>query len=121
MVVPAGTPKAAPLQFSLAFAPQVVDEVEIVVPPGPRGEVGFQLGTSGSQIIPATPGQYEVTDNEVIHWPLDGQMDSGAWQLIAYNTGQFNHTIGVRFLTSILPSQVAPSGFQPLPTDQLSG
>ena len=116
--IPAGTPKSAPVQINFAMPARVVEEVEIIVPPGPRGEVGFQLGTSGSQIIPITPGQFIVTDNEEIHWPLEGQIDSGAWQMIAYNTGSFNHTIEVRFLVNLV-QQPAPVGFQPLPADAL--
>ena len=115
VTIPAGTLKSAPVQINLAMPARIVEEVEIVVPPGPRGEVGFQLGTSGSQIIPITPGQFVVTDDEVIHWPLEGQIDSGAWQMIAYNTGAFNHTLEVRFLCQLVPSQVLPAGFQPLP------
>ena len=121
VTIPAGTLKTAPVQINLAMPARIVEEVEIVVPPGPRGEVGFQLGTSGSQIIPITPGQFVVTDNEVIHWPLEGQIDSGAWQMIAYNTGAFNHTLAVRFLVTLVPAQLAPAGFTPIPNDALAG
>lgn len=121
VTIPAGTPVTAPLNFNLAMPARIVEEVEIAVPPGPRGEVGFQLGTSGSQIIPITPGQFVVTDNEVIRWPLEGQIDSGAWQMIAYNTGSFNHTLEVRFLVTLVPSQLAVPGFSPLPDGALDG
>ena len=114
VIIPAGTTKAAALAFNLAMPARVVEEVEIVVPPGPRGEVGFQLGSSGSQIIPSTPGQFVVTDDEIIHWPLEGQIDSGAWQMIAYNTGTFNHTIEVRFLVQLVQTLSAPLAFQPV-------
>jgi hypothetical protein len=120
VTVPAGTPRAGALAFPLPMPPRIVDEVEILVPPGPRGEVGFQLSSGGVQIIPATAGAFEVTDNEVIHWPLEGQIDSGAWQMIAYNTGAFNHLLQVRFLVRLVPSASAPAGFQPLPVDSLT-
>jgi hypothetical protein len=120
VTVPASTAKAAALAFTLAMPPRIVDEIEILVPPGPRGEVGFQLSSGGVQIIPATAGAFEVTDNEVIHWPLEGQIDSGAWQLIAYNTGAFNHLIQVRFLVRLVPVAATLAGFQPLPVDSLT-
>ena len=101
VTIPAGTKVTAPLTFNLTMPPRVVAEVEIVVPPGPRGEVGFQLGLAGQQLIPYTAGQFFVTDDEIIHWPVEGMPDSGAWQMIAYNTGTFNHTIEVRFLVDL--------------------
>jgi hypothetical protein len=120
VTVPAGTAKAGALIFNLPMPPRIVDEVEILIPPGPRGEVGFQLASGGAQIIPVTAGAFEVTDNEVIHWPLEGQIDSGAWQMIAYNTGAFNHLLQVRFLVRLVPAAAALAGFQPLPVDSLT-
>lgn len=102
VTIPAGTASAAPITFGLTFPPRVVAEVEIVVPPGPRGEVGFQLAMSGFQVLPVETGQYFVTDDEVIHWPLEGQVDSGAWQVIAYNTGTYPHTLEFRFLVDLV-------------------
>lgn len=102
VTIPSGTDIAAAQVFSLGFAPRKVNEVEIMIPPGPRGEVGFQLGFGGSQLIPFTPGQWVVADDEVIHWPLEDMPDSGAWQLIAYNTGTYDHTLEVRFLCDLV-------------------
>jgi hypothetical protein len=120
VIIPASTPLAAPLTFNLGMPTRVVDEVEIVIPPGPRGEVGFQLGSGSSQIIPRAPGQFVVSDSETIHWPLEGQIDSGAWSLIAYNTGAFNHTIRVRFLVRLPPSQTERKGLTLLAAAALS-
>jgi hypothetical protein len=118
--IPAGTLKSAPQITALTMPPRIVDEVEILVPPGPRGEVGFQLGAAGGQIIPVTLGQFIVTDNEVIHWPMEDQIDSGAWQLIAYNTGSQPHTVTVRFLARLPlpPGQLV--GLVPLPAQDIS-
>jgi hypothetical protein len=119
VTIPAGTPRLGALAFPLAMPTRIVVEVEIVVPPGPRGEVGFQLGSGGLQIVPATPGQFVVTDNEVIHWPLESQITSGAWQLIGYNTGSFDHTLEIRFLVDLVPLPGEPAGFQPIPNAAL--
>lgn len=108
VTIPAGTLKSAPLAFSLSMPPRTITEVEIVVPPGPRGEVGFQLGFSGSQLIPYTAGQFFVTDDEKITWKVEGMPDSGAWQMIAYNTGTYPHTIEIRFLCELLDSTATP-------------
>lgn len=108
VTVPAGTPQATPQVTQLSMPPREVVEVEVLVPPGPRGEVGFRIGSSGTQLLPVNVGQWTVTDDEVIHWPLEGQHDSGSWEFTAYNTGLFAHTITVRFLVTI------PYGPQPI-------
>ena len=106
--VPAGTPKAAPVIFELAMPPRLVSAVHFLVPPGPRGELGFALGAAGQPIIPYASGTWIVTDDERIEWPLDTGIDSGAWELFAYNTGTYPHTIFVTFLCTVI--EPAPAG-----------
>lgn len=101
VTIPAGTAKASPQTTALTMPARIVREVEVLVPPGPRGNVGFQLAMAGNQLLPYTAGTFLVTDNEVLRWPLEGYPDSGAWQLIAYNTGIFDHTLYLRFLVDI--------------------
>lgn len=118
VTTPALTPKANAITTNLSMNPRDVDEIEIIVPPGPRGQLGFQLAMAGNSIIPANPGQFFVSDNEVIHWPVEGFPNSGAWQLISYNTGLFAHTIEIRFLVRI-PGENVPATAPLLSADQL--
>lgn len=104
VTIPANTAKTANFTSDLSFPDRAVEEIEIRVPPGPRGEVGFALGAAGQQIIPFQAGQFIVTDDETIHWPLEDQHDSGSWTFFGYNTGQFPHTIEVRFLLKVATS-----------------
>ena len=117
VTVPAGTLQSAPLIAALAMPPRVIERIEITVPPGPRGNVGFQLGMAGRQLLPYTPGAFVVADDEKIAWELQGLPSSGAWQCIAYNSGQFPHTLYFRFLTS-LPLDLATA--VPLALDAIS-
>lgn len=110
ITIPAGTPKSANFTSPMSFPPRLVREVEALVPPGPRGEVGFAIGAAGTIFLPEEVGAFIVTDNEVIHWPLDDQIDSGAWTFFGYNTGQFPHTITVRFLVDLVPAHAAAVG-----------
>ncbi len=119
VLVPANTPQSAPQLSSLSMPPRVVTEVEIRVPPGPLGNLGFQLAAAGRPFIPRNAGAYVVTDDEVISWALEEQITSGAWQLIAYNTGDFPHTIHVRFLTQ-LPAARGAGALLPIPASVLS-
>lgn len=111
--VPAGTAQNAGWHQALTMPVRNVDLVEVRVPPGPNGNVGFALGSAGQPILPYNPGEWVVTNDEVVSWPLEGQFDSGAWEIFAYNTGQYDHTLYVRFLLSLVdppaPQAVAPT------------
>lgn len=112
--IPAGTAIAAGFTADLSFPARVVRELHILVPPGPRGEVGFRIGAAGQSVIPYNAGQYIVTDNENIYWPLEGYWDSGSWTFFGYNTGQYAHAIEVRFLVDV-PGEAAGSGSNIIP------
>lgn len=115
-VIPAGTPVSAGWSADLSFPARVVDRIQVRVPPGPRGAVGFAIGSAGTSIIPYNPGEWIITDDESIDWPLEGQFDSGAWTLFAYNLGRQDHTIYIRFLLSL----VTPTNPGITPTANLS-
>lgn len=99
--IPAGTAIATPATMALAMPQRVVQQINIKVPPGPRGNVGFQVGSTGVQVIPAIPGQWKVTDNQEIEWPLENYINSGSWEAFGYNLGQFPHTIYFTFLCAV--------------------
>lgn len=97
VTIPANTPKSSNFTESLAMPARVVRQIDITVPPGPRGEVGFALGASGNAVLPITAGQFIVTDNDVIHWVVENQIDSGSWTFFGYNTGSYAHTLYIVF------------------------
>ena len=97
VTVPAGTTIAAPQVTDLAMPPRVVARIDILVPPGPNGLVGFALAMADQPIIPYNAGEWIVSNDERITLPLDGFPDSGAWQLLAYNLGQYDHTLRFTF------------------------
>lgn len=106
--IAAGTAIATPASALFTMPPRVVQQVNVKVPPGPRGLMGFQLGSTGVQLIPAIPGAFVITDNEEIVWPLENQIDSGSWEAFGYNLGQYPHTLYFRFLCAIPGSTPAP-------------
>jgi hypothetical protein len=114
VTIPASTPKASPATFPLTIPPRVVREVDVLVPPGPRGEVGFAIAQAGVSVFPTAPGPFIITDNEVVRWPVDNANTSGAWQLIAFNTGSNPHTLQVRFLVDLPPDPGVAGGLVPL-------
>lgn len=112
VTIPAGTLQSANFKADLSFPSRLVRELEVRIPPGPRGELAFAIGAAGRAVLPTQTGQFIVTDDEVIHWPLEDMHDSGSWTLFGFNTGQFDHTIEVRFLLDL--PQRAPAASAPL-------
>lgn len=108
--IPAGTLQANPVTIGLTMPARIIRAVSIIVPPGPRGEVGFALAAAGIQYLPSNVNGFIVADNQRIDWSLDNVIESGAWQLVGYNTGLYPHTLQVIFQCD-LPD--APAGSAP--------
>lgn len=100
--IPAGTLATAPQVSDLAMPARIVREVRVRIPPGPAGTVGFALAASGVPIIPWNAGQWLVGNDELVTLPLANQITSGAWQLRAYNTGVYAHSLYVTFLLDLV-------------------
>lgn len=122
LTVPAGTLATAPVSKDMSFPPREVDSVEIVIPPGPNGTVGFALQNSHVTVIPYGSDEWIISNNEIMTWPLDGYIDSGDWQLVAWNNGTFDHSIYVRFLLSLpTPPGTIGTGVRIIDSDTLAG
>lgn len=104
VTVPAGTPVNAPLVADISFPSRIVTNISWRVPPGPSGKMGWQLTSAGAPVIPIQRNTYVVTDNQAGDWPLFGYLDSGNWQVTAYNTGVFPHTVYLTFLLDLIGS-----------------
>ncbi len=113
MLVPAGTPPAAPVTVDVSFPERVVTAVSWRVPPGPSGLMGWALTSAGAPVIPIQQQTYIVTDNQTSTWPLEDFLDSGNWQVTAYNTGLYDHTVYLTFLLDLPGAADIPAS--PLP------
>jgi len=74
-----------------------VIEIDVKVPPGPAGNMGFFISAGGSQFIPRTFGSFIFPDDDYITWPIAHAINSGSWGLTAFNTDVWPHTIQVSF------------------------
>jgi hypothetical protein len=115
--IPAGTPIATPVTQNLTMPPRTVVQINVKVPPGPHGLMGFKVGAAGIAVIPAIAGSWIVTDNEPIVWPLSNYINSGAWQVFGYNLGRYAHTVYLTF-HCLVPG--SPSGSIPTVLDATS-
>jgi len=100
VTVPAGTAILTPQTTALAFNRGIVEGLEILVPPGPSGLVGFAVVHSGDVVIPYDRTQWVIADSEVLKWPLQGFPTGSAWSLRAYNLDVYAHTLYIRVLVN---------------------
>lgn len=114
VLVPAGTLEAAPITAELAMPSRIVTGVRVRVPPGPNGALGFALAMAGEHVVPWGNAAWIVADDEVMDWPLTHAPTSGAWQLIAYNTGYLDHTVYLQFALEPVSSGGGLALVQPL-------
>lgn len=105
IVIPPATPRNAPVTFDLSMPARTIQSVEIVVPPGAAGNVGFRFASGGITMIPTNREGFIIPTPPLVTWPLEDQITSGAWQVIAYNTGGYSHFLQVRFLAGLLQTQ----------------
>lgn len=121
--VPAGTPIAAPATFQLQLGVFEVATLEVHVPPGPNGLVGFYIASSHNPVLPAPNGGpvWLVANDRVYAWTLTGQPDSGDWQLVAYNLGNFPHTLTVTWGLSLTGGGTTASLPDPISDAALTG
>lgn len=115
VTIPAGTLASAPLVADLAMPARLVRSVLWRVPPGPRGLMGFRIGSSGVQVIPWNTGEWIVADDEDDELVLENQITSGAWQCIGYNTGRYDHQVYLTFRLDPPPrASSGPGGLIPI-------
>lgn len=120
VLIPAGTAVDSPVTVDMAMPPRIVDQINIRIPPGPNGLMGFRLSSGGIPFLPSNSGAWVIANDEPIQWPLTGQITSGAWELQGYNLGQYDHTVYVKFLLSLVNSAAAGVPAQPLAVVGLS-
>jgi hypothetical protein len=114
VTVAAGSTPSAPVITPLTMPAREVRSIRVRIPPGPNGQVGFALGAAGTPIIPTNTGQWIIANDETIIWPVSDQIDSGAWQLIAYNTGRRPHTLYIEFQLDLVQARRGTSLAPPL-------
>lgn len=116
VTVPAGTLEASPQRTALSFLDGNVTDINILIPPGPSGFVGFRIEYDGEPVIPGRGRPFIVGDDERIEWPIRGYPTGGGWELVAFNTDVFEHTLYLRFYIQEFPTgQVIDVDPEPIP------
>lgn len=121
VTIPAGTAQGSPQITALAIPiDRLASRIQIVVPGGCNGQVGFAFANAHQQVIPYGAGQWIITDRELIDWAIGDVLNDADWSIIAYNTGSFAHTLQIRFLLE-LAAKAKPLPLAPLGGTALTG
>lgn len=121
VTIPAGTAVSAGFSSKLTIPMRKVTRIDVRVPPGPRGEVGFGIGAAGNTIVPYGGLAYIITDDESLSFPLRDAITSGAWVLYGYNTGRYDHTLYVYFYLDLIGQDAGASNQPPVDGGGLTG
>lgn len=107
-----GTAIASAVRTALTFDDGwVVRWVEVEVPPGPKGVLGFHVDSSKTQLLPywgGGPNTWFVWNDKQVRYDMEGLPDTGDWSVVAYNLGNNPHTFWVRFGIWQPPTTFAP-------------
>lgn len=107
VTIPANTTLAEEFKTPLGLAN--VEDILIVVPPGPAGLVGFQIWAGGSPAYPLESDQYFIFDDYTYDQAVSSQIDSGQWSIYAYNTDVFDHILHVYYRYNYVTYSPSPS------------
>lgn len=93
---PLGTAIATPQTTSLVMDDGELVRLEVTVPSGPSGFMGFRFRHSQQVVIPYKGSNWIITDDEKLSWDLHGYPTGSAWSIQMYNTDIWAHTVYLR-------------------------
>jgi hypothetical protein len=108
--IPAGTPQASPFTVPLSIDNWDLESIDLEVPAGASGLMGFYVANNGVQWIPNSPGTWLVWDDVQQSWFMDDQPNASGWAVVGYNTGYYPHTVTVRMHVNLPTAAEVASG-----------
>lgn len=106
--IPGGTLITAPVTVPINLDTWTVEQLDLEVPPGPSGAMGFQIYNNGVAYIPYGVGQWIVWDDRAESYPLEDLPNAGGWAVVGYNAGFYPHDVIVRAHVSSALDVAAP-------------
>ena len=106
--IAAGTLETAPATIPLDLDNWEIEAIDLQVPPGPSGTMGFRLENNGVPWLPRTPGTFLVWDDHQQTAYPTGYPNASGWAVVGYNVGVYDHAVTVRFHVNP-PSDPAPA------------
>lgn len=109
---PGSTP-AAPASNPITLGDIWLYSVNVKVPPGPGGCMGFQITHSGQSFLPwGNASTFLLLDSEEVDFSVGTEI-AGTMKVVGYNQGFWPHTIYLRFeytpIVTIMPTDAVTS------------
>lgn len=112
--IPANTPIATPVTVGFNLDNWTIESIDLEVPPGPNGLMGFQVVNNGVPWIPNSTGEYIVWNNARDSWYFTDQPNASGWGVQGYNLDvAYPHAVTVRFHVNAI---VVPTAAAAAPT-----
>lgn len=106
--IPAGTAIDAPAEVSFPLDNWDIEAIDLEVPPGPAGAMGFYLANNSQPWIPRNAGEWLIWDDRQATIHPTGYPAASGWAIVGYNLGTYDHGVTVRFhVNPVEPPQPA--------------
>lgn len=102
LIVPVGTPIAAPFSQPVVLDDINLDKVTVIIPDGHAGLTGVAIFWGGVQIVPYTGATWLTGNGEAIDFEYDGQVTAAGLTVAGYNLDVFQHAFLFRWFLSPL-------------------
>jgi hypothetical protein len=108
--IPAGTAKTAPTTVNFDLDGWEIESVDLEVPPGPAGTMGFYLANNGQPWIPRQAGTWLIWDDQQRSYPASGYPNASGWGITGYNVGAYDHAVTATFHVQPIATPTPDSG-----------
>lgn len=95
--IPPDTLPSAPVTVPISLDNWELESLDLEVPPGPHGLMGFYIANNGVPWIPNESGEFLVWDDVIQSWPFADQPNASGWAIVGYNTGVYPHSVTTRW------------------------
>lgn len=113
-LIPAGTPQATPVTVPISLDNWSLESIDLEVPPGPAGLMGFYVANNGVPWIPNDTGDFLVWDDVIQSWAFEDQPNASGWAIVGFNTGTYDHTVISRWHVNTPTADQQTNGFPQL-------
>lgn len=110
VTIPSGTLESAPTTIDTTFDPGIVDRIDVMVPPGPSGLMGFRFAYGSEIIIPNDASKWLIFDNYQGTWELEDYPTGKHWAIVGYNTDIYDHSIYIKYHLSNTDTPASKAG-----------
>lgn len=100
VTVPAGTLQAAPQVTPWVTEDNLINLIELEVPPGHNGLTGIRVMKGDVPLLPYNANAFIVANDYTAQFPVNDYTPTGDVSIQAFNTGAYPHTFYLRMTVS---------------------